>query len=161
MMNPRFLFSTFCDDIRVEQGNKFSIMGCYDQTLLVSEFPITLPKLCFVIVARTPTDRPFKELKFRLFRNEDLVGEIEPVIPDQLENPVSEKDNIADSASCMTVRAVIQLANLVLDGPCYFKVRALTEEEEPLKGGILHVRALVKETKIGSPGPRQLPLPPS
>jgi hypothetical protein len=35
--------------------------------------------------------------------------------------------NIPDSTSISSMKAVIAMAPLVLDGPCYFKVRIVTE----------------------------------
>ena len=43
---PRELFSILCDDIRLEQGNKVSLMGLYSNGLIVAQVPITMPKLC-------------------------------------------------------------------------------------------------------------------
>ena len=38
--------SFICDDIRLEQGNKFSLMGIYDLGLLLPQIPASVPKLC-------------------------------------------------------------------------------------------------------------------
>ena len=47
--NPKFNYAIICDDIRQEVGNKFSLIGIYLKEIIVSKFPITLPKLCFAI----------------------------------------------------------------------------------------------------------------
>jgi hypothetical protein len=46
MTAQRTVIAQFCDDVRQEIGNKFSLMGCYGSDLYVPAFPITLPKLC-------------------------------------------------------------------------------------------------------------------
>jgi hypothetical protein len=35
-----------CDDIRLEAGNKLSLMGLYDEAIVVKAVPARLPKLC-------------------------------------------------------------------------------------------------------------------
>ncbi len=39
-----------CDDIRMETGNKFSIMGVYPRDVLFKSLPAILPKLSLVIM---------------------------------------------------------------------------------------------------------------
>jgi len=46
-MPPREVFSIICDDIRLEQSNKLSLIGTYTDGIIVSGLPITLPKFCF------------------------------------------------------------------------------------------------------------------
>lgn len=43
---PREIFSIICDDIRIEQGNKLSLIGTYTDGILVPRIPFTFPKLC-------------------------------------------------------------------------------------------------------------------
>lgn len=47
----------FCDDIRAEVDNKFSLMGVYTGSLVVhSEFPVTLPKFALAVRYRVAFD---------------------------------------------------------------------------------------------------------
>lgn len=39
-----------CDDIRNENGNKFSLMGVYTKSIILSSFPTILPKFCLCIM---------------------------------------------------------------------------------------------------------------
>lgn len=39
------LITLVCDDIRTEVGNKVSIMGIYDEAMLVASLPAILPRL--------------------------------------------------------------------------------------------------------------------
>jgi hypothetical protein len=59
MTGKRTVIAQFCDDVRQEIGNKFSLMGCYGTDLYVPAFPFTLPKLCAFVHVRTPRERPF------------------------------------------------------------------------------------------------------
>jgi hypothetical protein len=38
--------SFICDDIRSEEGNKVSLMGLYDESMLLPQIPAKIPKLC-------------------------------------------------------------------------------------------------------------------
>lgn len=38
-------FGIFCDDFRLEVRGKHSLIGCYDNDMIVDEFPIKLPQL--------------------------------------------------------------------------------------------------------------------
>lgn len=38
--------SFICDDIRAEQGNKISLMGLYDEKILLPQIPARVAKLC-------------------------------------------------------------------------------------------------------------------
>jgi hypothetical protein len=48
----------FCDDLRFEQGNKFTLVGCYGpEMLLHTPLPVVLPKLGILVQARFPVAR--------------------------------------------------------------------------------------------------------
>lgn len=49
--------SVFCDDIRFEQQNKLSLIGCYNQGLILYQPPpIVLPKFCIYVQVRFPVE---------------------------------------------------------------------------------------------------------
>ena len=45
--NLRLLFTIFCDDVRLEAGNKLSFMGVF-QNIMVQQLPVTLIKFAVV-----------------------------------------------------------------------------------------------------------------
>lgn len=47
---PTVLLAFACDDIRVEALNKYSLMGIYGNTVVLSAPNVSVPKLCFVEV---------------------------------------------------------------------------------------------------------------
>ena len=55
-----------CDDIRKEEGNKYSLMGVYGSDMVVSELPFKLSKLCFQIYVRTPKSNPIESMEVRV-----------------------------------------------------------------------------------------------
>lgn len=129
----RSLYSIFCDDVRPELGNKLSYMGCYTGALIVPQVPIVLPRLCVMMHASTPASEPFKELRFRLLKNDEVISEQQAtiVIPPAL--PDAEGEEVKFS-----VHQVFQMFPVEITGPCKFRARALTESGE-LRGGTLVV----------------------
>jgi hypothetical protein len=61
----------FCDDLRIEAGNKASYMGIYGSDLIIPEIPIILPSLCIVTFIIVPIREYPKE--GRIFH--DIMGE--------------------------------------------------------------------------------------
>ena len=52
----------YCDDIRHEVGNKFSLMGCYSTIMYVATFPTILPKLSVHTTIKLPLGESFKRI---------------------------------------------------------------------------------------------------
>jgi|SRR5215510_5048644 len=49
--------SYFCDDIRFEQQNKYSLVGCYGPDIILrGSPPFVLPKFCILIQVRFPPE---------------------------------------------------------------------------------------------------------
>jgi hypothetical protein len=76
MSHDRYIVTQFCDDIRMEVGNKYSLIGCYGDELIVENIPGTLPKFCVQTRAITPTGRLFSKLVFRAYLNDEMLGEL-------------------------------------------------------------------------------------
>ncbi len=50
--------SLFCDDIRFEQQNKISLIGCYGHEMLIAiPPPISIPKLGILVQIRSPAEK--------------------------------------------------------------------------------------------------------
>ena len=62
----RYAHCHFCDDIRLELGNKTSIMGMYNGEMFVETLPVVLPKLCFFVFFATDMEDPVKTLKIKI-----------------------------------------------------------------------------------------------
>ena len=75
--NGRLVLATFCDDIRYEQGNKYSLIGCYREDLVISHIPAALPKLCAAITVITPIDRLFEKLTICAKVGDETIAELE------------------------------------------------------------------------------------
>lgn len=125
MTDDRSLAITFCDDVRQELGNKFSLMGVYSMSLNVSSFPATLPKLCVNAVVSTPRKRPLSKAVLRVFRDDTMLVEL--AAPDEA---LKQARNAAGGTSVRyTLTGVIALVPLQLDGPCQLHVQVETDDE--------------------------------
>jgi hypothetical protein len=131
----RVLITVMCDDVRREEGNKLSYMGIYGSNLAVRDFPVVLPKLCFVMsVVSDASENPPESLIFRIFRDDELLGEM--TFSEEALTVVGERAENSEGrdAKRLVVGTVLQLFPLQLPGPCVLKARAIWDSEE-LKGG--------------------------
>jgi hypothetical protein len=87
----------FCDDIRYEVGNKYSMTGVYSSSLIVLDAPTVLPKLCCVISCYTGLDQPFQSLSFRVKGDGSIVS--------TMDHPESEMEIMHQRAQEFAARA--------------------------------------------------------
>lgn len=131
-MTPnRTVIAQFCDDVRQEIGNKFSLMGCYGTDLYVPAFPIKLPKLCVFVHVRTPREHPFERLTLRLVRGSDVLSEL-VANPDKL-----NAGETPDYARWLSMTGILAVAPFHATGPCRLQVLAETEAETLESGQFL------------------------
>ena len=132
----RTFHTIWCDDVRMELGNKMSLMGVYSSELLVPTFPFVLQKLCLSCKVRTDIKKPFKQLKIVVSKNDEVMAELD------MTETLSEQDNVLiqkkDGAKYIDAQTFIILGQLVIDKPAIFKVKAITETGE-IKGHGLRV----------------------
>lgn len=137
----RSLHSTFCDDIRMEVGNKLSMMGIYQNSMVVPGFPFDLPRIYVSMKATAPKGDEFKSVKFVLMLNNDIIAE------SQLDDIVTEYSNefpsmvpdVTDLRGVQTIHTIINLPALRLESPSVFRTRAVTERETLYGGGLMVV----------------------
>lgn len=130
MIEGRFLHVMFCDDIRQELRNKYSLVGCYGPDLLVQELPVVLPKLCMLVEAVTPVAHPFKRLTLRILLSEDLVEESE------IEMNLTPPPGLDPAIHLQTTRFMVILAPFQIKEPGYLEVHVVTENEVLRAGGL-------------------------
>lgn len=137
----RYLHTIYCDDVRLEVGNKQSLMGMYFGDLFVPEFPITLPKLCIVVNLVTPVDKPLKELTIRVTQDDEILIEV-PITDEQLSKPqlnIIENGEKGSSDRRIAFNFTLMLAPFVIEKECVLRVHAVTESGE-FKGNGLRIR---------------------
>lgn len=139
----RTLHSIWCDDIRQEAGNKLSYVGCYSGQMFVPAMPVTLPKLCVAMQAITLAANPFKLIKFRLLKNDDVLAEADV---DASEWPAPQMPRLQSPGDDLKIMAqqMFQIFPFQLTEPCVLRARAITEEGE-IKGGSLVIAVTAPE----------------
>lgn len=137
MNADRYVAVYFCDDVRQEVGNKFSLMGCYSGELLVEKLPAALPKLCAEVRIVTPIERPFEKAIMRAYLNEDVLGELELPVQDAKKSmPVLD-----EITTRMTMRAIMNFSPFLIEREGVLRIEVETEEGV-LKGGRLRLQLL-------------------
>lgn len=151
MNADRFVFTSYCDDVRQELGGKFSLMGIYGADLVAqgvgadSSSPVVLPKLCAYVRIVTPIDRPFERLVFRATLNDDTLIEV------ALQNGLEEglpKPPPGTEGRTLAAAAVLTFAPFVVpDGSGTLRVTVETEEGVILGNGLrLQIQRTPAET---------------
>lgn len=130
MTETRNLVALFCDDIRQEVGNKYSLMGCYGDELIVEKMPAILSKLCVQLRVQTPLDRPFKQLVFRAYLNDDSLAEIE-VPQDQIERKHQRQSGLARMPRRITFMVIMGLAPLQVSEASRLRVEVKQKGHSP------------------------------
>jgi hypothetical protein len=143
-MSERMLHAIFCDDVREEIGGKRSYIGVYGPELIVQNAPGVLPKLCIVVSAATPVQRPFERLVFRVLRDDEPM--VETTVPDDALKAASALPNTADRNGFAVLVGVFQMSPFVIDRPMILRIRAETEDET-LKG--LALKVVIRDPAAG------------
>lgn len=121
----RTLQTIWCDDIRMEVGNKMSLMGIYSAELLVPTFPFVLQKLCLSCKISADIKKPFKQLKIVVSKNDEVVAEID-MTESVLQQSV-EANHIKDNAKFIAVQSFFVLSQMTIDKPVTFKAKAISD----------------------------------
>lgn len=146
-VDGRYLFATFCDDIRYEQGNKHSLIGCYKEDLIISRLPATLPKLCVAVAVVTPIDRLFEKLILFAKLDDATFAELE-IRDEQLQAVKSEtlKESRADIKT-VEVHCHLTFPLFNIAQPGAVRIEAETEDGV-IKGTILKIRLKTQDEPV-------------
>lgn len=128
----RSISGVFCDDIRDEVSGKKSLIGCYGPVMEVGAFPASLSKLCIHSIIQTPGDKPFREVKLVVLRDDDVLAEGD--IPIQMQVPGS-------TASMLRMDVEFVFSPVQIEKACTFRVRAFLDGQET-RGLALEVREM-------------------
>ena len=113
MENLKLVYTLMCDDVRVEMGNKISIMGIF-QTIMVEKRPISL-------------------IKFAVLNHWTGAGnyqtEVRILSPDREEELVSSAPTLLELAPGGVTDNVSFFVNVVFTTPGTYWVQTLADEE--------------------------------
>lgn len=141
MPNPRTAFCMFCDDLRMEVGNKISYMGTYRGEIILevpagSDFPVPFSK--FVVLAWLFSDWDDKpeRITVRVYAPPGKTELVRMEIPhDQIGAPPA----LFDDPTKYLFNAAIPIVNFPIHGEGEIEVTIETEREI-LRAGRLKVR---------------------
>ncbi|HUX64342.1 MAG TPA: hypothetical protein VMV64_11400 [Sulfuricella sp.] len=142
MDGNRLVTAQFCDDIRHEVGNKYSLMGCYGNEMIVDKIPSVLPKLCAHIRVFTPAGRPFENLVIRAYMNDDLIAEIEMPVTDVSADIY--RQGTASGLGRVAFLAMMAFSPLAITEPCKIRIEAETEDGI-VRGSYIDIRERIQE----------------
>ena len=137
----RHIQTIFCDDIRHEIGGKLSYIGVYSGRLIVSQFPVTLPKLCLALNIVTSSSEPFRSLSLSVLKNEETLAHPvldETQLAEACEAAVTTNVDVVSPLPVLMARFLFVFSPFILEGPCLLRIRAETESEE-LQGMALQI----------------------
>lgn len=137
-------YTTFCDDLRQEVGNKVSYMGVYQGMMLSQVFPIALPKLCAAVTVRFLRERAPTTLDFKLFLQDVVVAErsLDP-------GPLMAQQRSEPGANAVFATALFHMAPFFVEEPTLLKSRVYFDGQE-LKAGALGIRPLPNSADLPS-----------
>lgn len=140
----RYLDVIYCDDIRNEVGNKFSLMGIYTRELTIPN-PLLLPKLCIAVKVVTDINDPFASITVRVVKINN--GEETELISTGLLSLSSLADMSAQEGetTCVLLQMQFVLSPFQIEEEATIRVKATTEREE-LIGASLRLRIVQPAT---------------
>ena len=134
-----FLSTIYCDDVRHELGGKLSLIGVYNGQLYVQEFPVTIPKLCFVTALVTPAAKVPKNIKFRVLKDSEPLVDLDAT-PEYLQQLANAREPAAPQPKgterVNTSQAEVCLTALVIEKPTVLRVVAVTDTGEVRSVGL-------------------------
>lgn len=79
MSNYQF-YGIFCDDIRHEMGNKFTLVGCYGQDMFLRSLPTSLQRICIHFCIQSLDKSPIQSVNLELQQDNKTVHKMDLVI---------------------------------------------------------------------------------
>jgi hypothetical protein len=143
----------FCDDIREEKGEKFSLMGVYSQALLVpSNFPTVIPKLCVFVdyAAKLSEDLPEPVVaKIRFVGQErSLFETILPIVEQIRETP--KVNPVGHEITYLAYRFNVIFSPLTVLAPSTLEV-VFPYRGEIIEAGSLEIRSGISTLPLTLP----------
>ena len=134
-------YTIFCDDIRHEVTGKTTLVGVYNNQMIVTgSLPVALPQICAAITLRLlQPEKPIKAT-VKIFRSDEpeplfvFEADIEPVETQLIPAPSPHLE--PNSITFMQMGITAQLQGLVINEPCALKVRAFIGDDEVRLGSL-------------------------
>ncbi|SIO60677.1 hypothetical protein SAMN05444165_4959 [Paraburkholderia phenazinium] len=134
----RHLAVTYCDDVRLELHNKMSLIGIYQQNMIVPDFPSRVLRLCIVLQPFSPKTMPYKRVRLGVYRDGALFSEA------HIDPPASSWEGKPEEFLAVMVPFIFE--NVEFADRTKFQVRAIFDDQDIVPGP-----SLVVEKGIPSP----------
>lgn len=134
MPSPRVAHSLFCDDVRVEVGNKFSLMGIYTSDMIFpTKPPVMLPRLIIAVWVISDFDDPIQAIatSVRMFPDGGEIFKTERL-------PVQSIRGTSEGATKFYAQQLIPISPLLIPGDGKIEITVETERET-LRAGKLTI----------------------
>lgn len=150
MAAPRVGLAAFCDDVRQEIGNKFSLMGVYTGDMILPAsplpgIPLLLPKIVIVTWLTSDIDDAPEHVTYRVLLPPDRTE----IIRQEITSPPAK---FAEGATKATLQTMITIGPLTLTHEGFLEVLADTGREEIRMGRLLMKFAPQPESISPAPG---------
>lgn len=142
MNEVRYAMTQFCDDVRHEVGNKYSLMGCYGRDLFAERLPMVFPKLCAHVRVHTPIEQPFEQLVVRAMRNDDLMVELKTTAVEL--RKFQDRSVSPPEATRFELVVMLVMSFLEVSEPGKINIEVETESGV-MKGGYLNIKEAPKQ----------------
>jgi hypothetical protein len=134
-------YTIFCDDIRHEVTGKTTLVGVYNNQLIVTGItPVTIPQICAAITLRIlPPEKPLNPV-IKIFRNDQtdplfvFEADIEPAENSLIPAPMPNMES--DSVTFLQIGITAQMQAITIDESCTLRVRAFIENDEVRLGSL-------------------------
>lgn len=144
-----FGHAIFCDDIRMEVGNKLTFAGCYFGVMFLnSDFPATISRLCVSVEYSQQREKVILPIKFVIFLPGDpddkpsIEFAPQPEIDKKaLEDVKANSIAMGVSPDIATFTAQIGIGGISIGQPGAIKVRAVRGDELVRLGTLKIMRA--------------------
>jgi hypothetical protein len=131
------LEAIFCDDVRTEDNGKKLLIGVYENLMLFTSFPASLPRLIVTLSLFMTSDRvPAQSLRFVILKDEEVFAEAE--IPyEQAKDALEQARSKTEDGSLSKLRAEFIFSPFQVEAGCRIRPRAYIDGVELRAPGLL------------------------
>lgn len=129
---PRCILAQFCDDIRYEVGNKVTLVGLYNGTLFLQEFPALIPRFGINLLVDSPLEEPVSTVVVRVEKGDEIILQTAFDVPRQ-----ANQENLQighDQPTRRTFAMQMTLPPITITSPCMLRVMVVLDGVECVAG---------------------------
>lgn len=164
--SPKFGFSLFCDDVRIEMNGKVMVIGIYADQLIVPAFPQRI-RVVVLSYLKFPIDSPPTGTKIRIYRDNAILLdapcqiELRPIDKSSREfqifnDPTRAPDGeTAEPFGTFVITSVLSDFEVTQD--CIIRVRFVTDQGT-LRAGSLFITAAQPKVSVAPAAPENAPI---